>query len=145
MGSKHEEFCTHPAYAVVGYSGSGKFPRLTYGALKARGKTVYPVDPNAAEVEGDRAFASFAALPGKVDGAVLEVPREETAKWVGLAAEAKVPRVWIHQQRDTPEALALAREKGIDVCHGTCAVMYLTSGPSVHAVHRFFRKLGGNY
>lgn len=145
MPSKHEEFWTRQTYAVVGNSARGKFPSLTYGALKARGKSVYPVDTGGPEVAGDKTFASLAALPAKVDGMVLEVPRDETVKWIAAAAEAGVSRVWIHQQRDTPEALALAKEKGIEVCHGTCAVMYLKGGLNQHGVHRVLRKLAGNY
>jgi len=145
MPSKHEEFWTGRTYAVVGNSARGKFPLITYGALKERGSTVYPVDTGAAEVAGDKTFANLSALPTKVDGVVLEVPKEETASWVKAAAEAGVPKVWIHMQRDTPEALALAKDKGIEVCHGTCAVMYLKGGFSPHGVHRLLRKLGGNY
>jgi predicted CoA-binding protein len=145
MPSKFEEFWTHQTYAVVGNSAAGKFPGITYGALKAQGKTVYPVDKGTAEVAGDKTFASFASLPSKADGVVLEVPRAETAGWVAAAAEAGIPRVWIHMQRDTPEALALAKEKGLEVCHGTCAVMYLRGGFSPHGVHRVLRKLSGNY
>ncbi len=48
-------------------------------------------------------------------------------------------------QRETPEALALAKEKGINVRSGNCAVMYVTSGFSLHSLHRWIAKLTDKY
>jgi len=84
-------------------------------------------------------------VPEKPDAVVLEVPREETRDWVARAAEAGIADVWIHMQRETPEALALAKEKGIHVRSGTCAVMYLDPGPSYHTIHKWIMKLAGKY
>ncbi|MDH3629022.1 MAG: hypothetical protein OEV00_06025 [Acidobacteriota bacterium] len=48
-------------------------------------------------------------------------------------------------QRDTPEALELAEQRGMDVRSGTCAVMYLTSGITYNAVHKWIMKLVDKY
>ena len=61
------------------------------------------------------------------------------------AADLGIRSVWIHMGRDTPEALALAKERGLEVHTGSCAVMYLTSGFSVHAIHKWVDKLRGSY
>jgi predicted CoA-binding protein len=145
MVSKHESFWGHSSYAVVGHSARARYPLLTYRALKDRAKRVVPVDPEADAIEGDKAYRSLADLPELVDGVVIEVPREETKSWVEQAAAAGIPRVWIHMNRDTPEALAVARDKGMEVCTGTCAVQYLTTGLSPHAIHRAIRKILGRY
>lgn len=145
MASKQEKFWTHESYAVVGHSSRAAFPRLTYGALKKLGKRVFPVDPDAKTIEGDKAYGSLAAIPHKVDAVVIEVPREETIGWVAQAAECAVPRAWIHMNRDTPEAVRLASEKGIEVCTGRCAVQYLTPGFSIHGLHRTISKVLGRY
>ncbi|MBI5535213.1 MAG: CoA-binding protein [Deltaproteobacteria bacterium] len=145
MVSKHEAFWGHPSYAVVGHTARARYPLLTYRALKDRGKRVVPIDPEADTIEGDKALHSLAELGEPVDGLVIEVPREETRSWVEQAAAAGIKRVWIHMNRDTPEALSLAREKGIEVCTGTCAVQYLTTGFSPHAIHRTIRKILGRY
>lgn len=145
MASAHEEFWTKASYAVVGHSAQKNFPVLTYGALKAQGKKVYPVDPSRERIEGDRAYPDLQSLPDKVDAAVLEVPREETIEFVRQAAEAGVKNVWVHMGRETPEALALARDKGLNILTGTCAVMYVTPGFSYHSVHKWLNKLLGRY
>jgi uncharacterized protein len=104
-------------YAVVGHGEKRAFPKLTYNALKKRGKTVYAVDPGAETVEGDQAWPDFSSLPSPVDAAVLELPKEETAEWVGRAADAGIAEVWLHQMTDTPEALTAAKEHGLERHH----------------------------
>ena len=145
MPSECERFWERDRYAVVGHGEKRAFPKLTYSALKKRGKTVYAVDPGAATVEGDQAWPDFAALPAKVDAAVLELPKEETADWVAKAADAGISEVWLHQMTDTPEALAAATERGLKVITGHCAVMYNEPGFSMHAPHRWIWKLVGKY
>ena len=39
----------------------------------------------------------------------------------------------------------VAKEKGLRLRSGTCAVMYLSHGFSPHTIHGFFRKLKGTY
>jgi predicted CoA-binding protein len=145
MPSNHEQFFQNQIYAVVGHTKAKGFPKLTLKALKNLGKTVFAVDPSVEEIEGEKAFKDLASLPQKVDGMVLEVPKDETEEWIASAAAAGIQDVWIHMQRDTPEAIELARKKGINVRTGTCAVMYVTPGFSMHAIHRGIRKLMGNY
>ena len=66
MPSECERFWDRDAYAVVGRQGSKRgFPKLTYRALKDRGKTVYAIDPGSGEVQGDTAYPDFATLPHK--------------------------------------------------------------------------------
>jgi hypothetical protein len=144
MPSAHEEFWTHERYALVGHSAEAPFPLLSYRALKALGRTVYAVDPSTETVDGDRAYDDLENLPGAVDAVVLEVPRDQTARWVAAAAEQEIQRVWIHMKRETPEALNLAQRHGMKVCTGTCAVQYLRGG-FPHNVHRLLRKLSGNW
>ena len=143
--SERERFWDQRSFAVVGDSAMRKFPRLTYSALKKAGKTVYAIDPSSGDVEGDKAYPHFEYLPTPVDAAVLELPKEETAAWVKLAAEAGVKNVWIHQMTDTPEALAVAEQNEMSVCTGTCAVMYVIPGLSGHAPHRWIMRLLGKY
>lgn len=145
MPSDYESFWTGSSYAVVGHSAKESFPKITYRELKKAGKKVFAVDPSADTVEGDKAHPDLASLPEKVDAVVIEVPREETMDWVAKAADAGIENVWIHMGCDTPEALDLAREKGLKVCHGTCAAMYVIPGFSYHSIHKWINKMLGKY
>jgi len=145
MTSNYETFWDHQSFAVIGHESRKNFPVLTYHGLKKQGKTVYPVDPSVRQIEGDTAFADLACLPEKVDAAILEVPKDETATWIRHVADAGIKDVWIHMGRDTPEALALAEERGLNVRSGSCAVMYVTKGFTYHSIHKGIMKLIGKY
>jgi len=145
MPSEHEKFWSHSSYAFVGHSAVKPFPKLSYGELKKQGKTVFAVDPSADRVAGDSAFRDLDSLPQKVEAVVLETPREETESWVRKAADAGAQSVWIHMGRETPEAVALARERGLEVLTGTCAVMYVKQGLSYHSIHKWIDQARGKY
>jgi len=145
MTSSRQSFWEHDSFAVVGHSAKRNFPKITYTKLRDAGKTVYAVDPSVELIEGDAAYHDLAALPGAVEAAVLELPKEETADWVAHVADAGIGAVWIHQMTDTPEALELAGARGLEVCSGACAVMYVTPGLSPHAPHRWIMKLVGKF
>ena len=145
MPTEHEEFWTNSSFAFVGQSAAKGFPTLSYGELKKQGRKVFAVDPSVDEIAGDETYPDLASLPEKVDAVVLEVPKQETRDWVAKAADAGVQNVWIHMNRETPEALALAKESGIKVHTGTCAVMYVKQGLSYHSLHKWINQLLGKY
>jgi len=145
MASAHERFWQQSSFAFVGHEAKRGFPRLSYRQARRLGKRVFAVDPSLAQVEGDRVYPDLAALPEPVEAVVLEVPAEETADWVRRAAQAGIRKVWIHQRRETPEALEVAARNGLEVLTGTCAVMYLTPGLTYHSIHRWVKKLAGKY
>ncbi len=145
MPSTREQFWTAESFVVIGDSrGQRKFPKLTYENLKRRGKTVYAVDPGA-ELSDGAAYADLEAVPGPVEAAVLEVAKADTAAWVQRIADRGIANLWIHQQTDTPEALQVAKERGLRAEYGTCAVMYTRQGFSGHSFHRWVMKLSKKY
>ena len=145
MPTEHEDFWTSSSFAFVGHSAAKGFPTLSYGELKKQGRKVFAVDPSVDEIAGDETYPDLASLPEKVDAVVLEVPKQETRDWVAKAADAGVRNVWIHMNRETPEALALAEERGIEVHTGTCAVMYVKQGLSYHSLHKWINQLLWKY
>jgi len=145
MASDFEMFWENDSFAVVGHSTDKPFPVLTYRGLQQLGKTVFAVDPTIEEIDGERTFPEFGYLPRRVDAVVLEVPKKETRDWVDRAARAGIRNVWIHMGTETPEALALASERGLNVRSGTCAVMYVTPRFTYHSLHRWAMKLAGRY
>ncbi|MBI5115879.1 CoA-binding protein [Candidatus Poribacteria bacterium] len=145
MPSNYESFWNRSSYAVVGHSAKESFPKITYGELRKAGKKVFAVDPSAKVIEGEKAYPDLASLPEKVEAVVIETPKEETRDWVAKAADAGITSVWIHMGCETPEALELARKKALNVCYGTCAVMYVVPGFSFHSIHKWISKLIGKY
>jgi len=145
MSSNREQFWENTSYAVVGNSAARNFPLISYGELKGQGRTVFAVDPTTDLIGGDTAFPDFASLPQDVDAVILEVPKNETRDWVKKASDAGIKNLWIHMGCETSEALELAGESNMNVCHGTCAVMYLKQRPSYHSIHKWIMKLSRKY
>ena len=145
MSSSREQFWTHGAYAVIGHNAQRPFPKLSYRGLTASGKKVYAVDPSGGEVEGYPTVPSLEALPGPVDAAVLELPKEEVPAWLHKLADAGIQRAWLHMKTDSPEALAAAKERNIELQYGTCAVMYVTPGVTFHSIHKLIMKATGKF
>ncbi len=97
MTSPRQSFWEHGSFAVVGHSAERNFPKITYKKLRDAGKTVYAVDPSVERIDDDVAYRDLASLPGPVEAAVLELPKDETADWVARVADAGIGAVWIHQ------------------------------------------------
>ena len=145
MASNNETFFNGSCFALVGDSEKMNFPVFTYRGLKAMSKKVYAIDMQANEIDGDNAYKSIGDLPETVDRIILELPKENVKEWVSKAAEAGIKDVWIHMGCDTPEAVQLADQKGINLRTGTCAVMYVTPGITFHSIHKWIMKLIGKY
>lgn len=140
MSSDHQKFWNANSFALLGYQTERNFPLLTLEGLLRNGKTVYPVDPTQATIDGRPAFKAIADLPETVEAAVIELPRERTAAAVREAVAAGIRNIWLHQNTDSPEALEIAREAGVNLLRGTCAVMYVNAS-GMHKFHGWIMKL----
>jgi hypothetical protein len=145
MPTEREQFWESASFAFVGHSAVKPFPRLSFSELVKQGKKVYPVDKSVDDIDGHQTFKDFESLPEKVEAAVLELPKDETAAWVKRAADSGIKKVWIHMGRETEEALAIAKENNMQALTGTCAVMYVKPGPSFHSIHKWINKMIGKY
>lgn len=141
MPSHRESFFQHQTYAVIGNSAQKPFPKLTLRGLRRMGKSVHAVDLGG---RADNTLSKIADLPEGVQAAVVEVPRSATFDVVKQVAERGIKQLWLHQLSDTPEVLDFCKREGIDVRHGSCAVMYTGAG-SYHALHRRLAKLMHRY
>jgi hypothetical protein len=142
------EFLEQPRIAVAGVSRDPKQPaNLVYRRLRATGHEVFAINPNAQEVEGDRAYAGVADLPGPVDGVVVVTPPEAALDVVADCVAAAVPRVWLHRGlgpgSSSQAAVALAREHGIAVIPGGCPNMFGATSDPGHRCMCLLLQAGG--
>lgn len=146
MASNKASFFNATSYVVVGNSRTKGFPVITYRNLRRMGKTVYPVDLGGGDtVEGDKAYASVAEVPGDVDAAIIEVPAEQTLAAAKSVVEAGIGHVWLHQRSDTPAVVSYLRDHQVDYHTNGCAVMYTNNRLSMHSIHRGLWKMLGKY
>src|SRR5512137_913761 len=127
MATKHEidEFLAQKTLAVVGVSRAGrKFGNMVLKDLTKAGYRMLPIHPEAAELEGMRAYPSFAALPEPVGGVIIVVPPASAESVVKDAAAHGIRRVWLQQGAESPAAIKFCEGNGISVVHGECVLMY---------------------
>lgn len=130
-----DEFLAQQRIAVAGVSRDAKQPaNLIYRRLRDTGHEVFPVNPAANAVEGDRCYATVTEIPGGVDGVVVVTPAAASAGVVEDCAAAGVPRVWLHRGMGpgslTDEAVDACHRHGIAVIPGGCPNMFgATSDP----------------
>ena len=72
-----ESFLSPKKLAIIGASRNPKkFGRQVYDALKQKGFTVYGVNPNAEDLDGDPCYKDIASLPAEVDRLFFVTPPE---------------------------------------------------------------------
>lgn len=136
------EFLSGRRIAVTGVSRTpaDHGANVVYRRLRERGYEVLAVNPNADEVEGDRAYGSLAEIPGGVDGVVIGTRPERAEATVRECVALGIPRVWMHRGPGggsaSPAAAAHGREQGLAVIDGGCPCMF---GPTADAGHRVMR------
>jgi predicted CoA-binding protein len=115
--------------AVVGLSANPRRP--SYGVaryLQRAGYRIIPVNPNIAEVLGERAYATLSELPGPVD--VVEVFRrsEFAGAIVDEAIAIGAGAVWLQDGVVDEAAAERARAAGLDVVMDDCMMRRHAAG-----------------
>ena len=139
-----DSFLGDKSIAVAGVSRSGKkFGNAVFKELKERGYTVYPLNPQAREINGEQCFPKPSSLPKGVGGLVLVVPPEQTAQLLDDALKAGIRKIWFQPGSESAEGKAFCERNGLTAVSGECILMHGEHVGSIHGVHRFFRRLFG--
>ena len=139
------DFLAQETLAVAGVSrNTDEAANVIYRKLKDAGYHVYPVNPRADRVEGDRCFPDLKSLPEKVDGVVVATPPAAAVSVVEQCHEQGVGRVWMHRSFGngsvSDEAVRLGRRYGLTVIPGGCPMMFCEP---VDIGHRCIRWIAG--
>lgn len=143
-----QEFLAQKRIAVAGVSRKGDAAaNAIYKKLRSAGYEVFPVNPNAAEVEGDKCYPTLTAIPGGVDGVVIGTAPSAAAQLVRECGALGIKRVWMHrsfgQGSVDDEAVRLCRELGLSVIPGSCPMMFCEPVDVAHQCMRWFLRVSG--
>lgn len=132
--------------AIAGVSRNPKkFGGYVFNELKQKGFQLYPVNPNAEEIQGEKCFKSLEELPADVSRLLILTAKSETEAVAEAAAKKGFEMVWVQQTSDTPEALKTLNDARIQVIANKCIMMFAAPVKGGHAFHRFFVKAFGGY
>jgi predicted CoA-binding protein len=132
--------------AVAGASrNTKKFGGYVFSELKLKGFQLYPVNPNAEEIQGIKCYKTVAELPDDVTHLLIVTPKTETASVAQAAVKKGIKMVWIQQTSETTEALDSLEKAQIPVIFKKCIMMFAGPVKGGHAVHKFFVRAFGGY
>jgi len=111
-----EEFLNASTFAVAGASRDrSKYGNKVFRALIASGRTVYPLNPTAPEVEGQSAYTSMSDLPVVAESLSIVTPPHVTREVIQQAIAAGVKNIWMQPGAKDVQASQAAREAGLNV------------------------------
>lgn len=139
-----QDFIESKRLALIGVSrDEKKFSRMAYKELKARGYQVYAVNPAVDQIDGEPCYPDLMPLREKIDGVLVAVSSGQVLQVLRQAAEIGVKNVWLQQQTESPEAISLGQQLGLNLVSGKCILMYAPPVRSYHAWHRGFMRVIG--
>jgi predicted CoA-binding protein len=121
------QFFTSAAFGVAGAS----VDRQKYGNRVLRcylqnGKRAIPVNPKETEIEGIVCVAAVDDLPADVTSLSMITPPTVTEQLVPKAIAHGIRNIWMQPGAESPAAVALCREKGVNViADGSCLLVVL--------------------
>lgn len=107
--------------AVVGLSPRSERPSYFVASyLKSEGYRVIPVNPNATEILGEKAYPDLLSIPDKVD--VVDVFRraKDCPEIARQAAQIGAGTLWLQLRLASTEAARIAEEAGLTVVMDRC-------------------------
>ena len=143
------EFLSKRRVAVTGVSRTPKThgSNTVYRRLRERGYEVYAVNPNAAQVEGDRSYKDLGSIPGGVEAVVIGTRPEFAESTMHECAELGIRQVWMHRGPGpgsvSETAAAYGRDRGITVIAGGCPCMFDPAADFGHKAMRAVLTLTG--
>ncbi len=116
--------------AVIGASNDRrKFGNKAVRAFARQGYDVKPVNPNTATVEGLKAYASVADIPGTVDLVTMYVPPEIGERLLPAIASKRPAELWVNPGAESDALLAKAAELGLQPIVA-CSIIGAGENPS---------------
>jgi hypothetical protein len=111
-------------FAVVGASRDPKkYGHQVYRDLKEAGYEVYPVNPNAVEILGDKCYPALEDLPAKPDVVDVVVPPKVTEEIVKASKKLGITKVWMQPGSESERAIKFCEDNDIDVIHSVCVMI----------------------
>ena len=120
-----EQFVSQKRIAVVGMSRSGKkFGNMAAKELKMKGYEIYPVHPEAVEIDGFACSPSLSSLSGKIDAVWISVPPQKVSPVLTEIAEIGLKNIWLQQGAWSAEVQQTIDQLQLPVVTKKCIMMY---------------------
>ena len=122
-----EEFLDGQRFAVVGASQDrSKYGNKVLRVYQQNPMEAVPVNPQADEVEGAKAYPNLASIPGEIHGVSIITPPPVTERVVNEAVEKGIKHIWMQPGAESDAAILAAEAAGMNViASGPCILVAL--------------------
>jgi hypothetical protein len=119
-----------PSIAVIGASTNpSKYGNKAVRAYQSQGYQVYPVNPNAQDVEGIPTVSTVRELPEGIQNASVYLPEDKLLPLLPDIAEKQFETVFFNPGSDSPAVVEKAQELGIPMVQA-CSILAVGQSPS---------------
>ncbi len=130
--------------AIAGVSRNPKkFGYMVFHELKKNGYSVFPINPNTTEIEGDTCYGTVSDLPGDVKHLLILTPRKQTDAVLREAINKGITRIWVQQMSETKETIRIAEEFQVELITNKCIFMFAEPVSGMHKFHRTLVRIFG--
>jgi predicted CoA-binding protein len=141
------EFLRGKRLAVAGVSRQPEqAANAVYRRLRDSAYEVFPINPNASEVEGVKCYPNLGSVPGTLDGVMIATHPDASVDVVRQCGELGIGRVWFHRsfgEGSVSEAAVRECEaRGIQCIVGGCPLMYCQPVDFGHRCMRWWLRRG---
>jgi hypothetical protein len=148
MPSSVADFLAGKRFAVAGVSRQPQqAANAVYRKLCNSGFEVFPINPNAAEVEGVRCYPNLASISESIDGVVVATHPRNALDIVRQCVERGVRQVWFHRSFGTgsvsDDAIQECKARSIHCIVGGCPLMYCEPVDLGHRCMHWWLRVGG--
>ncbi|MDD4803551.1 MAG: CoA-binding protein [Syntrophomonas sp.] len=133
-------FMKFKEFAVVGLSSNSKsFSRGACNYLKSQGYSIYPVNPNVKEIDGQTCYSSLDSVP-QVQAAIFFTNPRVTVEQLAICKEKGINQVWFQQGSANAYVIDKAKELGLQY-KNSCVFLHQPNAGFPHNFHRFINKV----
>ncbi|BCA80922.1 CoA-binding protein [Desulfuromonas sp. AOP6] len=127
MENRIAQFLKADTFAVAGASTNrDKYGNKVLRCYLQNGRKAIPINPRATEIEGIPCVSSVAELPAEAKSLSIITPPKITEQVVTAAIAKGIENIWMQPGAESPAAIALCEEKGINViADGSCLLVVL--------------------
>ncbi len=119
-----KEAVNQKVWALVGATNdSSKYGNIIFKNMRAAGYTVYPINPRATTIEGEKAYPDLASLPEKPAVIDIVIPPSLVPAVLDEAAKLGIKTVWMQPGAESQAAIDHAAELGLKAIYNYCAMV----------------------
>ena len=111
-------------FAVVGASKlKEKYGNKVYYDLKNANYSVYPINPNADSIYGDKCYPNLKKLPVIPDVVNIVVPPKVTERTVKECNDLNIKKVWMQPGSESENAISFCKKNEIEILYNVCVMV----------------------